>query len=101
MGKRGGGSSRLSIGSLNHVPSSSTTMRWCVPRVKASLEKRATSLCGLDISRQKLGGALVLESKLLVQTLERFKVSPHQQESYSFEGCTRGTPVLLLPLLFD
>ena len=101
MGKRGGGSSRLSIGSLNHVPSRSTTMRWCVPRVKASLEKRATSLCGLDISRQKLGGALVLESKLLVQTLERFKVSPHQQESYSLEGCTRGTPVLLLPLLFD
>ena len=57
------------------------------PRAKATLERRGRHalprVAGLGISRQKLGDALVLESRL-VRTSERYKISPHQQRESTF-----------------
>ena len=68
----------------------------CRPRAKASLEERATTRSHVASSRggagyqsqdswlfswQKFGDALVLESRL-VQTSERYKISPHQQREH-------------------
>ena len=62
----------LSIGSLNHLPS-------CI--VERRGQHALPQVAGLGISQQKLGDILVLESRL-IQTSERYKISPHQQREH-------------------
>ena len=81
-----------------------TAMRWCVPRVKASLEKRATTTTAVTCSR-RLSAETWGRSSTGVEASDadtgEIQGLSSPASSYSFEGCTRVTPVLLLPVLLD